>query len=361
MKSKWVVVISVIALVLAGGWIYRNQHGATAPAGTSAPAGAAASRATLVEAAVVGRRDLADEVTAVGTLRSAESVMLRPELAGRIARIAFDEGRPVHKGAVLVQLDDAVQQAEHARARAALGLAQANYKRTQDLFGRKYVSRSALDEAAANLRVAEAEARVTEARLHRMAVRAPFDGIVGIRNVSVGDYVKEGEDLVNLEDIETLKVDFRIPERYLAELRLGQTVTLTADALAERAFESRVIAIDPLVEAQDRAVLLRAELDNRGHALRPGMFARVRLRLAERPDVLVIPEQAVMSTPEGTQVFRVRDGVARSTPVRLGARRGTWVEVAEGLAEGDTVVTAGQIKIRDGAAVTVAAPDVAAN
>jgi membrane fusion protein (multidrug efflux system) len=358
MKNKWVVLASVAGLALAGGWAYQRMHGADAPKAQAAAA--APKRVTQVEAVQVGRRTLADDVTAVGTLRSAESVMLRPELAGRIARIAFDEGRPVKKGEVLVQLDDAVEAAEHARARAALGLAQANYKRNQDLFGRKFVSQRALDEAAANLRVAEAEARVAEARMRRMAVRAPFDGIVGIRNVSVGDYVKEGEDLVNLEAIETLKVDFRVPERYLSGLRVGQTVALLADALPGQQFDSRVVAIDPLVAAQDRAVLMRATLDNAAHALRPGMFARVRLTLSERPDVLVVPEQAIMTTPEGPRVFRIESDAAKSVAVRLGARQGTWVEVAEGLNEGDTIVTAGQIKIRDGAAVKVVAPEMAA-
>jgi membrane fusion protein (multidrug efflux system) len=360
MRIRWVAMASLVALALAlaGGWAYQHQR---APQPAPAEATASPARpATRVEVAPVQRRDLADEVTAVGTLRSAESVMLRPELAGRIARIDFEEGRPVKRGAVLVQLDDAVQAAEHARARAALALARSNFQRTQDLFQRKFVSGSALDEAAANLRVAEAEAQVSAARLRRMAVRAPFDGIIGIRNVSVGDYVKEGEDLVNLEAIDTLKVDFRVPERYLAGLRLGQGVTLTADALPGEPFASKVVAIDPLVEAEDRAVLLRAELDNRAARLRPGMFARVRLTLAERAGVLVVPEQAVMAAPEGARVFRVESGTARSVPVSLGVRHGTWVEVADGLAEGDTIVTAGQIKIRDGAAVEVIPPQTAA-
>ncbi len=360
MKNRWVVVVSVVGLALAGAWAYQSLRGPGVASGEpKAAAAAPAKRATRVEAVAVSRRDLADEVSAVGTLRSAESVMLQPELAGRISKINFKEGQPVTRGTVLVQLDDAVQAAEYQRSRAALGLARANFKRNQDLFGKKFVSHRALDEAAANLRVAEAEAQVTAARLRRMAVRAPFDAIAGIRNVSVGDYVKEGEDLVNLEAIDVLKVDFRVPERYLAGLALGQRVRLTADALPGRDFDSTVIAIDPLIEAQDRAVLMRARLDNRAHQLRPGMFARVRLRLAERPNVTVLPEQAILPSQDGPRVFRIDNGTARSVPVRLGVRRGVWVEVIEGLAEGDMVVTAGQIKLRDGASVTIAEPAVA--
>ena len=270
-----------------------------------------------------------------------------------IAAIGFAEGQPVTRGTVLVQLDAAIQQAELQRARAALALAQANHRRNQDLFERKFVSRRALDEAGASLKVAEAEAQVAQARLARMAVRAPFDGIVGIRNVSVGDYVKEGADLVNLEAIDTLKVDFRLPERYLDKLRTGQTVSLGVDALPERSFASTVVAIDPLIEAGNRAVVLRATLDNRERQLRPGMFARVRVTLAERADALVVPEQALMPTAEGNFVLRVEDGTARQVAVRTGARVGTWVEVVEGLAEGEQVITAGQIKVRDGAAVSI--------
>ena len=348
-KNRWVAIVSLAGLGLAAAWAYQAQR----PSASAVAKPAAAPRATVVEAAAVARRALSDEVTAVGSLRSAESVVLRPEIAGRIAAIGFDEGQPVARGTVLVQFDAAIQQAELQRARAALALAQANYRRNQDLFERKFVSRRALDEAGASRKVAEAEAQVAQAQLTRMAVRAPFDGIVGIRNVSVGDYVKEGEALVNLEAIDTLKVDFRLPERYLDKLRTGQTVSLGVDALPERSFASTVVAIDPLIEAGNRAVVLRATLDNRERLLRPGMFARVRVTLAERADALVVPEQALMPTAEGSFVLRVEDGVARRTPVRTGVRVGTLVEIIDGLPEGAQVITAGQIKVRDGAPVSV--------
>ncbi|WP_230411866.1 efflux RND transporter periplasmic adaptor subunit [Denitromonas iodatirespirans] len=311
---------------------------------------------TAVEAHTVTRLSLGDEVSAVGTLRSAESVILRPETPGRIAKIGFVEGRPVKRGEALISLDAAVQSAEQQQARASLALARANFQRTEDLFNKRFVSQRALDEARAGLRVAEAADQVAAARLARMTVRAPFDGIVGIRQVSIGDYVKEGADLVNIEAIDTLKVDFRLPERLIASLRVGQKVTLWADALADAQFTATVAAIDPLVDAEGRAVRLRATLDNRAGRLRPGMFARVRLSLGEVREALVVPEQALVPTAAGQFVYRVVEGKAVQTPVKVGQRQGTSVEITEGLSEGAEVVTAGQIKLRDGAPVKVVAP-----
>ncbi len=338
-------VIALWLLCLAGATVAQTGE-----------AGKAAPPATAVEAHTVGRLNLVDDVSAVGTLRSSESVMLRPETAGRIATIGFVEGRPVKRGDLLIGLDASVQAAELQQARAGLSLAQANFRRTEDLFNKKFVSQRALDEARAGLRVAEAADQVAAARLARMSVRAPFDGIVGIRKVSIGDYVKEGADLVNLEAIDTLKVDFRLPERHVGSLAVGQKVAVLTDALGSEPFAATVSAIDPLIDAEGRAVRLQATLDNRAGKLRPGMFARVRLSLGEARSALVVPEQALVPTAGGQFVFRIVDGKAQRTAVQVGRRQGTSVEILDGLDEGAEVVTAGQIKLRDGAAVRTVAP-----
>jgi membrane fusion protein (multidrug efflux system) len=254
----------------------------------------------------------------------------------------------------MVQLDAAVQQAELEQAKANHALAKSNFQRVSDLFDRKFVSGSARDEAASQLEVARAGVALAEARFERTRLRAPFAGVVGIRNVSVGDYVKEGADLVNLEAISTLKVDFRLPDAYIDRIRPGQTLDVTSDALPEKRFGATVDAIDPLVDAQGRAVLLRARLDNAGNVLRPGMFVRVRLILAERKSVPVVPEEAVVPTGKGQFVFVIEEGKARRAEVTLGVRRGTRVEVLDGVVAGDRVVTAGQLKLRDGASVRLA-------
>jgi membrane fusion protein (multidrug efflux system) len=310
----------------------------------------------VVETHIVETRTLADDVTAVGSLVSNESVVLRPEVSGRIEAIRFRDGETVRRGAVLVELDAAVERAELQQARANLTLAESNFRRTQDLFGRKFVSQSSLDDARAKLEVARAGLALAQARLARMQIRAPFDGVVGIRSVSPGDFVQDGDALINLEDIATLKLDFRLPELYLDRVRPGQTLELSSDVLRGEVHTATVEAIDPLVDSQGRAVRLRASLRNPDMRLRPGVFARVRLILAERTEVPVVPEAALVPAPGNTQfVYRVEDGKVQRVNVTTGQRRDAMVEVVDGLAPGAVVVVAGQLKLRDGAAVKVAA------
>ncbi len=349
-SRKLIVVASLAGIVaLAGAAWYANRTPPAAPVAT-----AQGNPAIVVETAEVRRVAMADEAAALGTLRSNESVVLRPEVAGRIKAILFREGTPVKRGAVLVELDAAVQRAELQQARASLDLAESNFHRTEDLFARRFVSQSARDESASRLEVARAAVALADARLRRMLLVAPFDGVVGIRQVSVGDFVKDGDALVNLEDISVLKVDFRLPETLLPRLRVGQALEVGSDSLPGERFAAQVDAIDPLVDAQGRAVLIRASLDNPEGRLRPGMFARVRLILEERPEVAVVPEEALVPSPGDTQyVFRVVGERAERVAIRTGVRRDALVEVLEGLAPGDRVVTAGQLKLRDGAAVRV--------
>ena len=272
--------------------------GAKAPAGG---AGGAQAGPVVVETHTVGVCALADDIGAVGSLVSNESVVLRPEVSGRIEAIRFRDGESVRRGEVLIEFDAAVQRAELQQARASLTLAESNFRRSQDLFSRSFVSRSSLDNARSQLEVARAGVALAQAKLARMQIRAPFAGVVGIRSVSPGDFVKDGEAMINLEDIATLKVDFRLPELYLDRVRPGQTVEIASDVLAGERFAATVEAIDPLVDAQGRAVRLRASLANPELRLRPGVFVRVRLILAERADVVVVPEAALVPAPGNIQ------------------------------------------------------------
>jgi len=318
----------------------------------SPPAGAAPGAfAVAVETARVRPTEVVLEATAVGSLRSNESVVLRPETAGRIAAINFRDGSAVSKGMLLVELDAATQAAEVDQARANLGLAQANHQRNQDLFERKFISRQALDNTQAGLKIQEAALALAQARFDKMRIRAPFSGFVGIRRVNVGDYVKEGQDLVNLEDISTLKIDFRLPEFYLAQLRAGQVLEVASDALPGQVFPALVEAINPLVEAGGRAIALRAQMTNARGQLRPGMFVRVRVLFERRADVLLVPEQAVIPDSKAPFVYRLAQGHAQRVPVKTGLRRDGQVEITEGLAIDDEIVVAGQLKLRDGIAV----------
>ena len=279
------------------------------------------------------------------------------EISGRIAEIGFTEGSRIHKGQLLIALDSSVYAAELQQARANLALAETNFKRTTDLEREKFVSANAKDQSLNSLRVAQANVALADARLAKTQILAPFPGVIGIRQVSVGDYVKEGQDLVTLEDISSLKVDFRMPEVMLTDLRRGQTVEVASDAMPERTYPATLDAIDPLVDQNGRAVVLRARLKNTEGQLRPGMFVRTRLILAERANALIVPEEALMPTGNDQYVYKVQDGKATRVKVKTGLRRNSQVEVIEGLQAGDVIVTAGQIKLREGVAVRTGPPD----
>lgn len=355
MKKKMpsaVVALALLGLVAVGYVAYNaNRTAVPAPAagapGSAKPAG---GFALAVEVATVKAVDFVDDALAVGSLKSAESVVMRPETAGRVALINFRDGSVVAKGAVLLSLDASIQEAELQQAKANLALAESTYRRNSELLERKFISQQALDSSAATLKIQEAAVSLAEAKLARTRIRAPFAGVVGLRNVSVGDFVKEGQDLVNIEEIATLRADFKLPESYIGRLSKGLALEVTSDALPGERFAAVLEAVDPLVDQGGRSLSARARLDNKAGKLRPGMFVRLRLLFGERQAALMVPEQAIVPGAQSA-VFKVVDGKATRVPVRLGVRRTAQVEIVDGLTAGDVVVTAGQLKLRDGMAV----------
>ena len=327
------------------------------------PAPKAAGGPLVVDTAVSRVATIQDAVTAIGSLRAAESVMVKSEISGRVARISFSDGARVMKGDELIVFDAGIQQAQVQQARAERDLASAKLKRTQELFGKKFLSAAALDDAQASEQIAQAKLALAQATLDKMTLRAPFSGVIGIRQISVGDYIKEGADLVNIEDISSMKADFRVPEQLSGRLRVDQTVQLESDAFPGVVFPARVTAIDAAVDASGRSLLLRAELRDVSKRLKPGMFVRVRLVLETRTNAVIIPEEALVTSQGKISVFKVTDGVAVITPVRVGLRtqvdQKAVVEILEGLAKDERVVTAGQIKIR-GSQVPVKSVDATA-
>jgi len=311
---------------------------------------------TPVRAEPVTRATLNVEVTAVGTLRADETVIIRPEIAGRVAIIHFREGQAVGAGEPLVTLDQEEYKAQLAGSAAEAGMDDISFKRLQDLQRKNLASQQNLDEAKAKLDASRARQTLDRVRLDKTVIRAPFAGTVGLRLVSPGAYVKPGDDLANLESLGSMKLDFRVPETYLARLSVGQTLAARVDAYPEQTFEGAIYAIDPALDPETRTVLLRARLPNRDNRLRPGLFARVSLILERRENALVVPEQAIVPLGQTPFVYRVVEGKAAVASVKLGLRRPGQVEILDGLAAGDLVVTDGQLKIRDGAAVTVQAP-----
>jgi len=303
---------------------------------------------------------LVDETQAVGSLRSRQGVMMRPEGGGRIKNIYFTDGQRVRKGQVMVQFEDQLQQAQLSQAKAELSIAEANHKRNQELVTQNFISKRSLDESAAALEVSRAKMALAEATLQRLKVLAPFDGVTGLKQVNVGDYLKDGADMVNVEDMDAVLLDFRLPERFQAKIRAGQKAQLSVDALPGRPFTAVVQAVDPLIEANGRSVGVRACIDNRQQQLRPGMFARVTAVFGSRENALVIPEEAIIPQGGRTFVVKVVPGEKSETQmservaVKTGLRQPGKVEILEGLAEGDTVVTAGHQRLqKDGTVVRI--------
>ncbi len=309
-----------------------------------------------VEVALVQSADLRDDAQAVGTLKSRQNTMIRPEIAGRVVALGFSDASTVRAGQMLVQLDDSLQRAEIAQALAQVSIAQANHKRNQELVAQNFIAQRSLDESQANLQVAQAQLSLGCARWQRMKILAPYAGTLGIRTVNIGDYVKEGADLVNLEDLSALYVDFRLPERYQDKVALRQTVDVQVDAIPGHNFQARIEAIDPLIDANGRSISLRAVMGNSGGAgkgssaasaapvvrpgkavsavradnvalqsaeevcpapqmpaassgashgpLRPGMFARVNALFALKQAALSIPEEAIV--PMGGKQFVIK-------------------------------------------------------
>ncbi len=309
--------------------------------------------------------DLVDDAQTVGSLRSRQGVMLRPEVSGRVTQINFKDGERVRKGQLLVQLDDQLPLAQVKQSRAELSIAQANHKRNQELLAQNFISQRTVDESAANLEVAQAKLALAEATAARLKIVAPFDGIAGIRSINVGDYLKDGTDMVNVEDIDTLYVDYRLPERLQTRVSTGQRATLELDALPGRRFDARVVAVDPLIDANGRSIGVRASIDNRRLELRPGMFARVTSVFGERKAALVVPEEAI--EPLGGRIFVIKvvknsEGkpISKRVEVKVGIRRPGVVEVRGELMADDSVVTAGHQRLqKDGTPVQVL--DLSAN
>ncbi|WP_430398669.1 efflux RND transporter periplasmic adaptor subunit [Ferrovibrio sp.] len=356
--------LGVLALLVAGGagWMFYGPQlremvaqatpGASAAA-PKAPQGGAGQQGTArnpipVDVRVPRIGNARQQIEAVGSLRSNESVILRPEIAGRITEILFEEGQPVKRGMPLVRLDASIARAQVAQARANIALSRANFGRAEELYGKGAGTQRARDEATAKLQTDEAALALAQATLDKSTLLAPFDGVVGLRQVSVGDYVNPGQAMVNIESIEQLKVDFRIPEINAHLIAVNQNVRVRLDAMPGPTFDGTVFAIDPAIDPNGRAAILRARLPNPEKKLRPGMFARVTLVVEDRANAVLVPETALVPAGRDIYVLRVVDGRAVQTKVKPGLRRDGEVEIMEGLKAGEPIVVEGAVKLRDG-------------
>jgi membrane fusion protein, multidrug efflux system len=318
------------------------------------PAPAATAKPGLpVKAETVKISKVSDDVSAVGSLLAEESVIIRPEIDGRIVGLHFQEGQAVTAGTRLVTIDSTEYEAQTAAQRADLKTEEQRLARTKDLYEQKFISKDALDVQVGNVARLKAHVDEAESRVAKTVIRAPFSGILGLRQVSPGAYVKAGNDIVRLENVSSIKVDFRIPENYLSKIRPNQEISVKLDAYPGEEFKGRVYAVEPVVDERTRTIAMRARIPNNGFKLKPGMFVRVAVTLDSRPNAVVIPEQAIWPQGKDSFVYRVVDGKAALTKVDIGNRAPGTVEIIKGLAANDMVITDGQMKIKDGAPVSV--------
>lgn len=304
-----------------------------------------------VETAEVQMTELETSVRAVGTLLAEASATLRSELPGQILAVHFSEGERLAKGAKLYSLEATVLEAEVNEARANVDRSEAAFKRAQELHAKQLISTTDYDAARANHNVDVARLLSSRAKLSKTVIRAPFDGFVGLRRINVGDYATVGQELVDVVQLDPLRVDFSLPETLLPKIKPGQPIEVTVDAYPDEIFAGKVTAIAPKSEVQGHSLEVRASLPNGQLKLRPGLFVRVKVSLGVKPNAVVIPEQAIWPIGQNKTVYVIVDGKAEQRIIKLGERRPGVVEVLSGLKVGEVIVTAGQMKLYDGAGV----------
>ena len=322
----------------------RGKADAGAAAGAAPPA-------IPVEAAIAQRDTVIDAIAATGQVEAIQSIELKPDVEGRLNEILVREGTIVAKGAPLFRIDDAELQAQVARAEAERDLAQQSLKRTRELLEQRASSQADLENAEATYRSSAASLDLLKVRLDRTTVRAPFAGVMGQRFVSVGDYVTTASRLASLQTVDPTRAVFQVPERYATSLEKDQRITFQVAALQGRQFVGRVDFVDPVVQLPGRTITVKALVSNPKGELRPGMFVEVRLETAVRPNAVVIPEDAILALQQESFAWVVVEGKATRRVVSLGVRTPGFVEITDGVREGEQVVVGGVEKMSEGAPV----------
>lgn len=358
------LIVSIVAAALAAVsigltlalWRAGSSGAPGSPGGPpgAARAGTAAAPGTAVVLQQVVRKQFPYEIEALGTARANEAIEVTAKISNRVAAIRFREGQAVHRGDVLVELEGTQSRADLAQAQAALAESKSQYQRSVELFGTKALSQAQLDEIEATLKSNQAKVEASESRLSDTVIRAPFDGRMGLRRVSPGSLVNPGAVITTLDDTSRIKVDFSVPEAMMAALHPGLTVRAETTAYPGHPFQGEVASIDTRVDPVSRAFSVRAVLPNQDGLLKPGMFLTVRV-VESSKDAIVVPEEALLPE-EGRQfIYVVVDGKAERREIHIGRRRPGEVEVIDGLAVNETIVTEGADKLRPGSTVRPAA------
>jgi len=300
-----------------------------------------------------------DRFEAVGTIEADEAITVVSEIDATVQDLPFQEGTRIDEGAIIAQLDDSQLAAEVARAEALHDQSHVRHDRVKAVVDQKAGAPQDLDDAAAGLKVADANLTLAKARLAKARVLAPFDGIIGARRVSVGTFLRAGQPITELANLDHIRVIFSAPERFLSQLSRGATVTVSTTAYPDYSLEGHILAIDPVLDPATRSARVVARMSNPGRKFRPGMSANIAAVLSERDSALTIPNQAVFANGNQSFVYVVSaDSTVQLVPLKLGTRMADIVEVVQGLAPGMIVVQAGHQKLGPGAKVLpISAPN----
>lgn len=359
MLKKFFLAIVLVALLI-GGIVYTKlgQFTAMGEAGANMM-----MPPETVTATAVSEGQWEQVVRATGSVLAVQGVTVSAEIGGRVTEIAFESGSEVEAGDVLLQMDTATEDAQLASAQAAAALAKTERARIRKLIKRNLTSADALDQAEAQVKETLAQVGVIRAAIAKKTVRAPFAGQLGLRQVNLGEILKEGTAIVSLQTLDPVYVDFSVPQRELARLKTGMLVRVASDVAPDEIFEGEIIAVNPEVDPVTRNVRVRALVSNPGGQLRTGMFASAEVVLPESRAVLAVPATSVLYAPFGDSVFVIDEQqdeasgekslVLRQQLVQLGQSRGDFIEIIKGLKPGETVVTSGVFKLRAGSKVVI--------
>jgi len=337
------VALAVIAVVAAPKLLQLRR--------SSEPIAAAQSKKTLrVKIHRVAPTELRERLATTGTVRANEEVDIVSEVSGKISAIHFEEGSRVSEGQLLLKIDDSELLAERQRALFRVELAERDEARQRQLLEDGVISKEAYDVALGELNVLRAELQLIEAQLVKTEIRAPFDGVIGLRWVSPGSYLSSQTRIASLNDLDPVKLDFTVPERYSALMRVGDEIRFAVEGF-ERAFPGRIYAVEPSIDATTRSLRVRARCPNPDGSLVPGAFANVDLVLRSVSDALTVPSIAVIPELGGKKVFVYEDGAAQPRQVETGIRSETAVQITSGLVEGDLVIVSGLLQLQPGLAV----------
>jgi len=351
-KSALYIVLILAGLLVIKFFFFPSTQGdkTSGPSKSGDKRGKPNAPASLVSVYIVEPQPLDNNLFATGTLVANEAVDLKPEISGKVTGLFFREGEPVSKGKLLVKLNDADLQAQLQKINAEIKLSDEKLNRYKQLLSIQGVGREEYDVATNQLMALKADAEVLRVQISRTNITAPFHGVLGLRNISEGSYITPTQIVTTIQQLNPIKIDFSVPERYANLIKKGTSINFTIEG-SRTSYQGTVFAFEPGIDVATRSLKIRATAVNSGNKLRPGAFAKIELVLDKNENAIMVPTQAIIPVLKGQQVYISKNGKAEAVPVETGLRNETMVEILSGLSKGDSVVTTGVMGLRPGVAL----------